>query len=263
MTVSIIGSGNVASCLARIFKQNDIQIVQIYARNPSHAKTLAFEVNAELIKNPEALNPNVDLVIFCITDDSYSQFLNHFPVKLKNAVHTAGSLPLNLLQPIADSYGVFYPLNSLSKNQNLKTLKLTLCLEASDSVLYQLLYHLGEQINAELYHITSEQRQSIHLAAVFAQNFTNFMYIIAQNLLQKEKLDFHILEHLIEEHFEKLKQYPVQKIQTGPAIRENYNIINKHLTMLKGHFSEEIYKLISQKITAYYHPEKTQKKSIE
>jgi len=224
MIVSIIGAGKVGNCLTRLFQQKSIDVELISGRD-----ILGIQ------------SARADLAIFALADRAYAEIIPKIKVSFKNAVHTSGSLPLELLKPIAENYGVFYPYNSISKPENYA---LNLCLEASNTLFLKSLEKTAKIISEKVFFMDSEERAKLHLAAVFAQNFTNYLYTVAEDLTPHKSLILELIQH----HTELLKTTPAKLLQTGPAIRRDDNIIQAHLRRLENPDDRELYRLLTRNI---------------
>ena len=231
LSVSFIGSGNVASKLAEAIFNANIKISKIYSNTFENAKTLANKVNAIAISSISAFDKNTDIIIIAISDESlYTIDYKQLP---DNALicHTSGSVNMQVLNN-CKNYGIFYPLQTFSKQTNINYSNIPFCLEASSEENLNILWSLAESFTSNVQKINSEQRKKLHLSAVFACNFTNAMYSIAEDLLSESELEFNILRPLIEETAKKALENSPHQIQTGPAIRNDYTTMNKHIEEL-------------------------------
>jgi len=169
--------------------------------------------------------------------------------KDKLVVHTSGSLPMDVLKEVSSNFGVFYPLQTFSKSRKADFKSIPICIEANTADNENHLVDLGTSISGNVQHINSEERKILHLAAVFACNFPNYMYTIAEQILARNKLDFNFLKPLIEETAAKVQTIDPHNAQTGPAKRGDKIIMNQHLELLKDSPGfKDIYKLISSEI---------------
>lgn len=245
--VSIVGSGNVATRLCYAFKDAEVEIVQLLSKSES-GKNLSELFDIELITSPEEM-VKTDVVLLCIKDDTLED--NYFS-KFDKALflcHTSGSVGLNVFKTRANA-GVFYPLQTFSKAKEVEFQNIPLCLEAKQEKDLKTLEILSQYISNDIRIINSEERKQIHLAAVFVSNFVNHLYKIAEDLLKDNNLDFDILKPLIKETAEKVQFLNPNQAQTGPALRKDKKIIEKHLKMLGSRPDyQDIYNLISKSIT--------------
>lgn len=250
MKLILLGSGNAATQLGMAFYEAGFKILQIYSPNPEHASLLAEKLESAPATSPAELNINqADAVISALKDSVAENVWRQLDFGNCPVFHTAGSMPMNTLQPFAKHYGVLYPLQTLTRNRKLDFKKVPLFLEAESAETMQLLHKMADTISNSVREITSEQRKELHLAAVFANNFSNHMFNLATQLLQKNNLEFELLLPLIDETAAKVHDLPPEQAQTGPAIRYDENIIGKHLQLLENQPEiAEIYRLISRSI---------------
>ena len=249
MRITIIGSGNVATHLAAAFKNAGHVIVQVYSRNLQNAALLAYHVKAEAIDDLNATSPETDLFVIAVKDDAIGIIAEQIAKYDKLIVHTSGATDMYALTAFTDNAGVFYPLQTFSKTREVDFFKVPLCIEGADEMITQNLLSLARSISNNVSRVNSAQRKTLHLAAVFACNFTNYLYGIAQQLLAKDGLDFNLLRPLITETAEKVQNQLPQTVQTGPAMRNDENTMNFHLQLLNAEPQlQTIYKLLSQGI---------------
>ncbi|MCD4792372.1 MAG: DUF2520 domain-containing protein [Bacteroidales bacterium] len=254
MSIVFIGTGNVATNLASVFKKKTNENIHIHGRTERSAKQLAEKLQADCSFDPENLPYNSSLYIISVTDDALSE-LSENPVlkeKIDNnlVIHTAGSVPVDILKSLSGNYGVFYPLQTFSKYKLIDFKTIPLCLEANTGFNYDKLSKYAFQISEDVRKINSEQRKYIHLAAVFANNFSNRMFAIAENILKEKQIDFDILLPLIKETVEKIKNNSPGKVQTGPAVRNDQKVIDKHSELLNKYEDlQKIYNFVSKNIS--------------
>jgi len=242
--VVILGNGNVATQLAKVFyKTKEVNLVQVYSRSTPSKFTLKNNIpTTNKITNLKI----AQIYIIAISDDAISEFSKQLDFKDKLVVHTSGSVALNDLQCKANK-GIFYPLQSISKNKKISFKNIPLCIEATNKKDYKLLEELAKTISKKVYQINSEQRKSLHVAAVFVNNFTNHLYKIGNDICDEHKVGFEILKPLILETAKKIKHLSPNNSQTGPAKRNDQKTIKKHLEMLNKE-QQEIYILLTNSI---------------
>lgn len=242
--IVLLGAGNVAVHLAKAFEQaNKIDFVQRYSRSDDNDSYF----NSKIPKINNVSNLAVaDVYIMAINDDSISKFSHLLPVTQGLLVHTSGSISLETLSGKLRR-GVFYPLQSFSKNIELDFKSIPIAIETEFEKDKVILNNLASSISNYIYYIDSVQREKLHIAAIFANNFSNYMFSIAKNICDKNNFSFDILKPLISETANKLNYLDPWEAQTGPAIRNDKQIIQKHLSQLKNK-NKEIYKLISESI---------------
>lgn len=248
--IALIGSGNVATWVAsKLADSKEFAIGQVYSRTLGHARALAEKVGAETIDNLKNLNPASDLFLFALRDDAYPDILKEVPFRMPLALHTAGSVSQHIFKNCADTYGVVYPLQTLSKTMDFSSVKVPLCVEGD---------HLGEnqdkvmRLVAELSdmhcEMSEKQRATAHLAAVFACNFSNALCGIAEELLQKEGFSLELLLPLMEQTLDKLRTMSPKEAQTGPAARHDTVVMGQQMMALDDERLRAIYTAISDYI---------------
>jgi len=247
MNVAIIGTGNVAFVLGRLIKNAGHKIVQVAGRNQAQAILLADELNSIVTAIGE-VSAQADIYIIAVSDKAIAETASQLKTKDKVVVHTAGGIPADVLKPTSGNYGVLYPLQSIRKeNKQLPVIPL-LVDGCNDNVRDQLLT-FAQSLSSIAGTANDEQRLALHIAAVFASNFSNYMYTLAKNFCDKEHVSFSYLLPLIEETALRLEHFPPEKMQTGPAIRGDMNTVSKHIDILKKYPDlQNIYKIMSESI---------------
>lgn len=248
--IVLIGAGNVATNLGVAFQEAGFNIVQVYSRSSASAKKLAKQLNTSFTTDLESLVAGAHLYILSVPDNAMEMVLQNIDAKGKFLVHTSGSLSMQIFEGNATGFGVFYPLQTFSKLHKVDFHSIPVCVEANSSENIQRLKHLANSISKNVRIIGSEQRRVLHLAAVFACNFPNFMYSIAESITQNAELDFDLLKPLIMETAEKVQFVKPSEAQTGPAFRGDTKIMEKHMEMLvDAPEILELYQLVSKKIS--------------
>jgi predicted short-subunit dehydrogenase-like oxidoreductase (DUF2520 family) len=249
MRITLIGSGNVATHLAAALKNAGHSIVQVYSRTMQNAALLAYHVKAEAIDDLAAINIDTDLFIIATKDDAIGPIAEQLAPFKKLMVHTSGATDLYNLLAFSDNVGVFYPLQTFSKTKDVDFRNVPLCIEAKDITIAKTLEQLAQTISNRVYHINSEKRKALHLAAVFACNFPNYLYTIAQQIIAKQGLDFELLRPLIQETAAKVQSADPARVQTGPAIRNDEITMALHQQLLEDDPQiQQLYFLLSQGI---------------
>ncbi len=241
----VIGSGNVAQHLITVFGTSaNIDLVQAYARN---ASALTYLLPQEKITDSFNAIKDADIYIISVTDDAIAEVSSLLPFSGKLVVHTSGSVSLQQIDA-KNRRGVFYPLQTFSKNKAVDFKQIPLCLESEKESDYTILETLAQSISDSVYNINSAQRQSLHVAAVFVSNFANYMYSIGNDICEQNNVPFDILKPLIKETANKVQVLPPKQAQTGPAKRNDVTTMEKHLAFLKDEKIKTIYTLLSQSI---------------
>jgi len=244
--VIILGNGNVGSHLRKVFLSNPkINLVQVYARDITKIQHLKNQVN--ITDNINKLL-DADVYIICISDDAISSFSKQIAPS-KFIVHTSGSVSINSLK--GSNTGVFYLLQTFSKNKEINFSNIPICIEANTSNGINLLDKLSYCISDNVYKLDSEKRKKIHLAAVFVNNFTNHLYHIGHQICTENEIPFEILQPLIIETANKIKTKSPFDAQTGPAKRNDKSTINSQLALLESN-EVDIYTILTKSILKTY-----------
>ncbi|MGC8804005.1 MAG: Rossmann-like and DUF2520 domain-containing protein [Bacteroidales bacterium] len=252
-TVVMLGSGNVATHLARAFVQKGFRLIQVYSRNLEHARQLAETLDCPFTNLPTELR-NADLYLFALSDSALGEVLQQGNWEGRLCVHTAGSVPMEIFKPYTQTYGVIYPFQTFTRGVEVSLDDVPIFIEASDKATENRLFRLADTISFNVRYASSQQRLQIHLAGVFACNFVNHMLAIAEKLLQQNNLPVESLYPLIKETFRKIMDISAEKAQTGPAIRNNREVIQKHIDLLKEEPEwQKIYTFVSESIYKMYH----------
>ncbi|HNP94511.1 MAG TPA: DUF2520 domain-containing protein [Cyclobacteriaceae bacterium] len=255
-SVSFIGSGNLAWHLAPALDNMGYVVREVYSRNPSHAKDLTKRLyQAETKNNLDFSSSSSNIFIIAVADDAIQSIAQELVLPDDAVlVHTSGSQPLSLLGYAATpNIGVFYPLQTFSKNKKIDFQQIPIFIESETKETERELRKMAEAISKNVKSITSNERKALHVAAVFASNFTNHMLTISKDLLEAHHLDFNILKPLISETLNKSLIIGPDQSQTGPAVRGDLEILDKHLEFLKTDESLAlIYRYISQHIIERY-----------
>jgi predicted short-subunit dehydrogenase-like oxidoreductase (DUF2520 family) len=256
MKITIIGAGNVATHLAKRLHEKEHNILQIFNRNLEYAVFLANEINGEAINDFQKINLESDIYIISISDDAIATVAEKLATILpKTAIiaHTSGATSSKVFQPFFENYGVFYPLQTFSKNRKADFEKLPFCIEGSNQNTENQLVTLANSIALNVYLINDEQRSVLHVAAVFANNFTNYLMAISDEIVKKENIPFDLLKPLINETIAKINENSPKSMQTGPARRGDKATLATHQNYLEKYPNyQNIYKLLSEYIEADY-----------
>lgn len=252
MDIVIIGSGNVAAVLGRKFKAAGHTILQIYSRNASAASMLAYEWDSESTNYISLINKNAEVYLVAVNDDAIATVSKELLLRGKIVAHTAASVPKEILKTVTAHYGVFYPLQSLRKEMSYSP-DVPVFFDGSDEFTKKKLELLAHSIAEEkVTEAGDDARLKLHVAAVVVSNFTNHMYVMAEEYCRKEGLDFRQLLPLIEETASRIKDISPRQAQTGPAIRHDSETIHKHLELLKLHPQlKNLYVLLTESIQQF------------
>ena len=247
--IVILGAGNVATHLSGALKKSGFLIKCVYSKTIEAAKTLALKVNSQYTNEINQIPIEADLYIIAVKDEFVEDVIKYLKLSNGIIVHTAGSISMDVFKDRFKNYGVLYPLQTFSKFRDIDFTNIPICIEANNKILESKLIGLSKCLSDSVYVINSEKRKMLHLAAVFACNFTNHMYSAATEILKQSDIPFDLLKPLIAETAQKAIDCDPQNAQTGPAVRDDQNVIHKHLELLKDNPEfEKIYKFVSDSI---------------
>ena len=248
-TINIIGTGNVAWHLAQTLqKTKEYQLEAVAGRSKKKVKD--FSSLASKVCNITDLNPTL-ITIIAVSDDSIVQVARNLQYSSGLVVHTSGSVPMSELD-IFNNYGVFYPLQSFSKEVNLNFKEVPICIESHMEADLDILMDLGSALSEKVTQISSVQRKKLHLAAVFVNNFSNHCFTIAQELCEDNKVSFDLLRPLLHTTAMKAISKNPNQVQTGPAKRGDQKTMTIHKNLLSNPQQKEVYQALSDAITNYY-----------
>ena len=231
MNISIIGSGNVATVLAKLISNSEHKIIHVFSRTLENAAELANLYGASYSDYNGTPKADTDLYIIATADQSFEQLLPYFKVNNRLIVHTAGSISKDILHNVSQNYGVLYPLQTLHKNTtNLP--EIPLLIDANTEANISILKTFALSISNNVSLVKDQERFILHAAAVIVSNFTNYLYGIAEDFCIKEKADFNLLKPLITETAKRVVLHSPKEVQTGPAIRKDIQTLDKHLRLL-------------------------------
>lgn len=247
INITIVGTGNVAFHLSEIFLEREgINLMEICGRKNNLPSYFNDKINYS--NNLSKLEKS-DFYLICIDDDQIENISKTIIIDKHSIIlHCSGSTSINVLSNNF-SYGVLYPLQTFSINKSVNFNDIPIIVEGNSIESLNKIKTLGLMISGNVLKASSKQRLAIHVSAVFTNNFTNYMRIVADEILKSNEIDTDILNPLTLETSNKLKYLSSKDAQTGPALRNDLKTIKKHLNLLKGTGYEEIYKTISSKIT--------------
>src|SRR6185437_10166701 len=245
--IVFIGAGKITKALA-IGIKNKGNIVQVYSRTNASANLLAGKINCTYTNDIKKINADADVYIIAVKDDVIAQVASQLKVKGKAIVHTSGAVDMDVLKKASANCGVLYPPYSFIKVRKLDK-NVPFCIEASNPSVKKQLSDLVKDVAGKAYYMNSAQRSQLHIAGVFANNFTNHMFVIAHDISKQAHIPFEILFHLISDRVENLKHQSPVLNQTGPAKRGDKCTLKKHEAMLKKNPRHlALYKQISKSI---------------
>lgn len=243
--LTIIGSGNVGQHLIKAFAKSEaIEIVQVFSRKK---ETLSSIIEYEKIVSDFSELKEADLYIIAVSDNAISEVSSQIPFQNQLVIHTSGAASIETLDE-KNRKGVFYPLQTFSKNKEVDFSALPICLEAENTFDFRVLETVAKSISKSVFAINSEQRKALHVAAVFVNNFTNHLYQLGQEICEEHQVPFEVLKPLIQETADKINTLDPVDAQTGPAKRDDSTTIETHLAFLTNQNQKNIYKILTQSI---------------
>ena len=243
----ILGAGNVATHLAKAFSiAENVKLKQVYNHRPENL--LAFKSIAPTTTDLNQLE-KADVYLIALKDDVIAEVAGLLTDNAALVLHTSGSVHLDVLNRFKN-HGVFYPVQTFSKKKEVNFREIPVCLEANSAKNLEFLEEFAAKISNKIYRIDSNQRKSLHLAAVFVNNFTNHLYSLGAEICRENEISFDILKPLIRETVDKLESLTPLEAQTGPALRDDKQTIARHLAMLEPK-RQKLYKILTQSIQEF------------
>jgi len=243
--IIFVGSGNVATHLGISLQKENYKVLQVYSRSVENAKKLAEKLSTDFTNDLTQLK-TADLIIVSVKDDAISEVLSQ--LKDSAIVHTSGSIGMDVFNGNFSDCGVFYPLQTFNKEIDVNISEIPFCIEGNSKKFEKQLIGITKTLSNNVVSMNSEQRKQLHIAAVFACNFSNQMFSIADDLLAEKNLDFEILLPLIKQTISKLDKNKPKDVQTGPAKRNDTSIIQEHINQIQNKEIKELYQKISSNI---------------
>lgn len=246
--VVLLGTGNVATHLFRAFSASEgIRVKQVYNHSARSLKTFEREISTTTSLSSLV---DADLYLLALKDDAICDTAKKLQERKALIAHTSGSVPLDALA--FDRSGVFYPLQTFSKEKEVDYTSIPFCLEARKPSDLILLKKLALAVSNKAFEIDSHQRKKLHLSAVFVCNFVNHLYTIGEKICKENEIPFEILHPLINETAKKIESASPAEVQTGPAIRGDQSTINAHLELLNSTENTELYQLFTKAIQTFH-----------
>lgn len=251
--ISFAGSGNIAWHLAKGLKQQGYHISGIWSRDFSHAVKLADSCESKAFQDVKELRDESDLIIIAVADNAIKNVAESIGNYHGIVVHTAGSIALETVRGNFKNAGVFYPLQTFTKEIPVSLKEVPFFIEASSEDVKQILQQLASKLSSNIYEADSRQRLLLHVAAVFAGNYSNFMYTIGEEILKSTDLPIEVLHPLMLETARKAVNGDPKLLQTGPARRNDTVTIEKHMNALASLPDyAELYGLLAKLISKNY-----------
>jgi len=252
MKIVIIGTGNVATVLGKKILEAGHEIMQLAGRNFEKTNFLASQLYCNPVYNTHYLTLSADIYIIAVSDSSIQSVATQLKLKDKIVVHTAAAVSKNVLAASSENFGVLYPLQTLIKDMP-SIPPVPVLVDGNNEATKKVLIKFSSGWAENVQVADDEERLKLHVAAVFVNNFTNYIFTITEEYCRKEQLKFNLLYPLIEETITRLKINPPSGLQTGPAVREDYSTIAKHNEILTNYPElKKFYNLFTQSIISFY-----------
>ncbi len=249
MRIVFIGSGNIAFFFATRLHRKGHEITQVYSRTRAHGDLLAALTHSNVTDNLDEIIPDADVYILAIKDDVLEEMAARLSFKNKTVIHCAGAVPLEVLGNISENKAVIWSLYSIRKSNLPKGNNVPLIVEANTPAAATIALKLAHDISDTVLETDFRQRQLLHVGAVFANNFTNHLFSIAQQLCEEHGLPFEVLHPIIRQTTQQIGFINPTDSQTGPAARNDTTTIQRHLNLLEPHPDwQKIYADISNAI---------------
>ena len=251
-SIVMVGAGRLATNLAKAFYRKGFRIMQVYSRTEAAAQALAQQVEAEAVTSVSALQTRAGLYVVSLPDDVFPPLIPQLTQGREGGVwvHTAGSVSIGVWEGYAPKCGVFYPMQTFSKECAVDFTHLPLFIEGCNEECADFLRAVASALSRDVYAASSEQRRYLHLAAVLACNFSNYLYTLASDLLARHDLPFSALLPLIDETARKVYAMTPEEAQTGPACRGDALVMKEHLRLLADTPDvQELYRCMSEGIS--------------
>ena len=251
MKVVCIGAGRLADQLMPAMQHAGCHILQVYNRNIDHAAALADQlVNSKAVSDFDDIDKDAHLYFLTVSDDaikSIADKLVSHKITKGVIVHCSGMMGLDVIP--AERKAVFYPLQTFSEHFDVDWTNTPIIITSLHNDIIADLETLARKISLAVYIMSDEEKSQIHLAAVFANNFSNHMLTLAEDICASSHIPFDILRPLIRTTIEKAMIHGPSGSQTGPAARGDENTIEKHLQLLSEKPElAEVYKVVTRSI---------------
>ena len=243
--IAIVGSGNVAWHLAKRLTAQNID-VSVLARNKDKLNEFQQQLNVKIYPQIKPLN-HIDLYILAVKDSAIAQVAAQ--LKNKPLVHTAGGLEMDLLSFFTGKYAVIYPFQTFRKQTDVTWEQIPVFIEACCPRFEQKIKQLARLLSPNVFYLSSQKRQYLHLAGVFTNNFINHLLAITKEILQSQGLKFDWIFPLLHKTIENATKFDPNQVQTGPAVRNDKIVIEKHLKLLQNPDWQQVYSVLSQSIS--------------
>lgn len=251
VNISLIGTGKVAMHLAPALQQAGHHVLQVIGRNEEAAKAIAKSINTEWSSDFSSLSPQTQLVILAVSDSAITEVANRISNGNYVVAHISGATPISSLARF-DHHGVMYFLQSFVPHKKPDFTQMPVLINGSNETSLSLIRKVAESLSKKVSAVSDHQREAVHVAAVFANNFSNHMLTIAEDILRENDMNLDVLKPLIFESIGRLRVANPSDIQTGPAIRGDEQTMKMHLELLNSKEKKDLYERISKSIQDRY-----------
>ncbi|MDD7319233.1 MAG: DUF2520 domain-containing protein [Prevotella sp.] len=248
--IVIVGASNLATNLGEALLRCGRRVEQVFSRTEASAKALADRLHCAWTTSFDDISTDADLYIVAVKDSVLAPVLQEVVKKTVGGIvaHTAGSVPMSVFGNSDARRGVFYPMQTFSKQKVVDFREISIFVEASDEKTCTDLENLARELTDNVYLLDSDKRRYLHLAAVFACNFANHCFALADEILRHNNISFDVMLPLIRETVGKLDVLSPRDAQTGPAVRKDTDIMRKHAELIDDRTTQDIYELMSKSI---------------
>lgn len=251
--IILIGAGNLAWHLGPALKKAGYTILQVLSRTSGSASSLADRLDCSWTTDPGQLDPAADILLYCVSDRVIPGLFCQIELSKRIMIHTAGSVPADVFKGICRDYGVLYPVMTFTKGRKLDFRNIPICYEASSEESLNVVKQMAEGLSDKIQQMDSDRRKVLHIASIIASNFSNYMYYLSNNTLESSNLDLELLKPLILETASKVFEMDPLSAQTGPASRNDHEVIQDHIDLLKDDPElQKIYTFVSDSITNHF-----------
>lgn len=253
MKIVIIGSGNIATYYGVRFEEAGHQIVQVLSPNLEHATTLATRLHCEAIQEYTYLNREADIYILGVSDNTLYELAETLKLPGKLIIYGAGAIPLSVLQPISEHIICIWCMFSINKDKLPTQRQFPVIYNTLNEKDQELALQWASILSDAPYLLSDHQKARTHLTAVFVNNFTNHLYAIAHQLMTESNIDFSLLMPMIQDTAQRIQFELPEKLQTGPAVRNDTITLNQQINQLEDHpHFQLVYKVLSDSIRHMY-----------
>jgi predicted short-subunit dehydrogenase-like oxidoreductase (DUF2520 family) len=252
--IVLIGAGRLATNFALSLGKRNFRILQVYNRSREPGQRLANLISSVYIDDLKDIAQNADLYAIAVSDKAIKEVAEQISLKDKLVIHFSGTTDLAILDECSSNTGILYAPQTFTYERKYGFLDIPLCIEARNKRSDKCLTNFASAFSEKIYHVSSRQRRVLHLSAIFAGNFTNFMYAVAEDILTEADLPMTLLEPIIKKTSSGAAKKNIFSRQTGPAIRGDHSTIRDHLRILSERPEfRDIYQLLTESIIHYKH----------